>query len=82
MKAALTADAKFNGGEYTADDPPVVGLKACARVYAGEDPLKILMYTDIHAACWHVMLPALPDGKNTPWTSILTGFRCGLPDVG
>ncbi len=36
VKAALTADAKFNGGEYKADDPPVVGLKACARVYAGE----------------------------------------------
>ena len=36
VKAALTADAKFNGGKYTSDDPPVVGLKACARVYAGE----------------------------------------------
>ncbi len=39
VKASLTADAKFNGGEYAADDPPIVGLKACARVYAGEDPL-------------------------------------------
>ena len=36
VKAALTADAKFNGGEYSPADPPVVGLKACARVYAGE----------------------------------------------
>ena len=37
VKAALTADAKFNGGEYAPNDPPIVGLKACARVYAGRD---------------------------------------------
>lgn len=35
VKAALTADAKFNGGEYAPDDPPILGIKACARVYAG-----------------------------------------------
>lgn len=39
VKAALTADAKFNAGEYSTGDPPVVGLKACARVYAGTDSL-------------------------------------------
>ena len=33
VKAALTADAAFNGGDYTA--PPVAGLKAFGRVYAG-----------------------------------------------
>lgn len=33
VKAALTADAAFNGGNYTA--PPVAGLKAFGRVYAG-----------------------------------------------
>ncbi len=35
VKAALTADAKFNGGEYAPNDPPIIGIKACARVYAG-----------------------------------------------
>ena len=33
VKAALEADGSFNGGDYT--DPPVAGLKAFARVYAG-----------------------------------------------
>ena len=33
VKAALTADAAFNDGNY--DTPPVTGLKAFARVYAG-----------------------------------------------
>ena len=33
VKAALTADCAFNGGAYSR--PPVVGLKAFARVYAG-----------------------------------------------
>ena len=33
VKAALTADAAFAGGEYKT--PPVTGLKAFARVYAG-----------------------------------------------
>ena len=32
-KAALTADAAFAGGDYTA--PPTVGIRAFARVYAG-----------------------------------------------
>ena len=34
VKAALTADTKFNHGNYR-DNPPVDGLKAFARVYAG-----------------------------------------------
>ncbi|RKT53717.1 alpha/beta fold hydrolase [Saccharothrix australiensis] len=34
VKAALTADAAFAGGWY-GDAPPVVGLRAAARVYAG-----------------------------------------------
>lgn len=33
LKAALTADAAWAGGEYTA--PPLTGLKAFGRVYAG-----------------------------------------------
>ncbi len=33
VKAALTADAAFAGGDYTA--PPEAGLRAFARVYAG-----------------------------------------------
>ena len=33
LKGALTADARFNGGDYLA--PPIAGLKAFARVYAG-----------------------------------------------
>lgn len=33
VKAALCADQSWNGGDY--DDPPVAGLKAFARVYAG-----------------------------------------------
>jgi len=33
VKAALQADRSFDGGRYTA--PPVAGLKAFARVYAG-----------------------------------------------
>lgn len=33
VKAALRADCAFKGGDY--DAPPVVGLKAFARVYAG-----------------------------------------------
>ncbi len=33
VKAALQADAAWNGGDYTA--PPEVGLKAFGRVYAG-----------------------------------------------
>ena len=33
LKAALTADGSFTGGDYTA--PPVTGIKAFARVYAG-----------------------------------------------
>ena len=33
VKAALTADAAFAGGDYTA--PPEVGLRAFGRVYAG-----------------------------------------------
>ena len=33
VKAALTADAAFAGGDY--DSPPATGLKAFARVYAG-----------------------------------------------
>ena len=37
VKAALTADAKFKGGDYLPADPPSVGLKACARVYAGKE---------------------------------------------
>ena len=36
VKAALTADAKYNGGDYSPDDKPIVGLKAFGRVYAGE----------------------------------------------
>ena len=35
VKAALTADIKFQGGWYSPDDPPVTGLRAAARVYAG-----------------------------------------------
>ena len=35
VKAALQADRAFNGGRYAADAPPVAGLKAFARVYAG-----------------------------------------------
>jgi len=33
VKAALQADCAFNGGDYT--QPPVTGLKAFGRVYAG-----------------------------------------------
>lgn len=33
LKAALAADAAFNGGDYT--DAPVRGLKAFGRIYAG-----------------------------------------------
>jgi homoserine O-acetyltransferase len=33
VKAALTADAAFEGGWY--DEPPTTGLRAFARVYAG-----------------------------------------------
>ena len=33
VKAALTADCKFKGGDY--DEPPKAGLMAFARVYAG-----------------------------------------------
>jgi len=33
VKAALCADRTFNGGDY--DSPPVAGLKAFGRVYAG-----------------------------------------------
>ena len=35
VKAALTADVKFQGGWYSATDLPVTGLRAAARVYAG-----------------------------------------------
>ena len=35
LKATLTADVKFQGGWYRQDDPPVAGLRAFARVYAG-----------------------------------------------
>ena len=35
VKAALTADAAFAGGWYPPDEPPVTGLRAAARVYAG-----------------------------------------------
>jgi homoserine O-acetyltransferase len=35
VKAALTADAVFNGGWYDADKWPTTGLRALARVYAG-----------------------------------------------
>jgi homoserine O-acetyltransferase len=35
VKAALTVDAAFAGGWYEPDRPPVTGLRAAARVYAG-----------------------------------------------
>ena len=35
VRSALTADAKFMGGWYNPDDPPVIGLRAAGRVYAG-----------------------------------------------
>jgi len=35
VKAALQADRAFAGGRYAKDAPPVAGLKAFARVYAG-----------------------------------------------
>jgi hypothetical protein len=35
VKAALRADSKYRKGEYPPDDPPITGLKAAARVYAG-----------------------------------------------
>lgn len=35
VRSALKADAKFMGGWYSANDLPVTGLRAAARVYAG-----------------------------------------------
>ena len=35
VRAALTADARFAGGWYPPEEPPVTGLRAAARVYAG-----------------------------------------------
>ena len=49
VKAALTADAKYNGGEYSPDDKPIVGLKAFGRVYAGE--FSHFIYHSLHASC-------------------------------
>ena len=49
VKAALTADAKYSGGNYSPDDKPIVGLKAFGRVYAGE--LSLFIYHSLHASC-------------------------------
>lgn len=35
LRAALTADQDFAGGRYDPDEPPVAGLRAFARIYAG-----------------------------------------------
>lgn len=35
LKQTLRLDPKFNGGEYSPDDPPVEGLKAFGTIYAG-----------------------------------------------
>jgi homoserine O-acetyltransferase len=35
VKAALTADAAWRRGKYSSANPPTVGLRAVARVYAG-----------------------------------------------
>ena len=61
VKAALTADAKYNGGNYSPDDKPIVGLKAFGRVYAGE--LSQYVYHSLHvprcSTCshgkWHLI---------------------------
>ena len=52
MRAALTADAKFQGGWYSPGDPPVTGLRAAARVYAG--------WGFTQAFYWHEVLISLP----------------------
>jgi homoserine O-acetyltransferase len=35
LRAALNADPVFNGGLYSPDEPPTVGMRAFARIYAG-----------------------------------------------
>jgi homoserine O-acetyltransferase len=35
IKATLTADHKYNNGHYDINDPPVQGMKAFGKVYAG-----------------------------------------------
>jgi homoserine O-acetyltransferase len=35
LRAALSADPLFQGGRYSPDAPPTVGLRAFARIYAG-----------------------------------------------
>lgn len=52
VRAALTADAKFQGGWYSPGDPPVTGLRAAARVYAG--------WGFTQAFYWHEVLISLP----------------------
>ena len=49
VKAALTADAKYNGGNYSLADKPIVGLKALSRVYAGE--LSEVVYQNFQVPC-------------------------------
>ena len=51
VKAALTADAAFAGGDYKA--PPVAGLRAFARVYAGWAYSQTFFRDRLHQALGH-----------------------------
>ena len=63
VKAALTADVTFNNGCYHPDNPPVVGLKACARVYAGKISLQNMSIMStvhvLHCLCGECTSPRL-----------------------
>ena len=86
VKAALTADAKYNGGNYSPDDKPIVGLKAFGRVYAGES--SHLLYHRLHVPCsshcshvkWLLRQGALPKRTETllwnAWQSTSTESAC------
>ena len=58
VKAALTADSAFAGGDYTA--PPEAGLKAFARVYAGwaysQTFYRERLYCELGFETWEALL--------------------------
>ena len=58
VKAALTADAAFAGGDYT--EPPEAGLRAFARVYAGwaysQTFYRERMHCELGFETWHELL--------------------------
>ena len=63
LKAALAADAAFNGGDYT--DAPVRGLKAFGRIYAGWALSQDFYRADLHRTA--LGAPDLDTFLRTDW---------------